>query len=178
MKQFACLFFLFALLTPVTLLAQSSAPIQCNAEDISKSVADIQDNLNQAQAAATKGDLQAAIASIEKVNDLSQSALSKCKGWTFEGTGTDALGPLQLEKGTYILEYTYKIPESTFALGVFGAELKNVDQEELIFDTVLDTQSKAGEFKGRKAIKLAGGRYLISITATGLEDWTATLTKP
>ncbi|MBZ0274842.1 MAG: hypothetical protein K8I60_01785 [Anaerolineae bacterium] len=168
---------IFAIVTGIS-VAQDSEGVLCTPDDLATSLTTTQDLLTQAQAAVTGGDIQVAIEFLRQVETEARAAQSLCKGWTFEGDSTDALGPLELEGGVYVLEYKVEVPESNFVFGAFTVEFENVGKEELIFDHVIETYSEAGEFDARKTVRLDGGRYLISVNPSGIGAWSISLSKP
>lgn len=154
------------------------AAFQCSAEDMLASISRSEEALNQAQTSATNGDLQAAFDALKQISEEITSTETQCRGWNFIGTSSDALGPLQLEAGVYILEYTAIVEEGAFVMGALVIQFENLDEEEFVFDSVLETYDEAGEHSGRKTVRLEGGRYLISVEPGGISNWTIALTKP
>ncbi len=168
--------FTFVMFTNV--LAQATTSYACSTDDVSTSISSSQEILQQAQTAIASGDIKEAMELLSKVEAENKNVQAKCKGWNFEGTRNDAIGPLELEAGVYIVEYTTSIVDSQMVLGVFGIEFENIEKDEMNFDTVLETYTKAGEFTGRKSVRLDGGKYLISLTSQGVSKWSLSLVKP
>lgn len=158
--------------------AQDSAQVACTPDDIKLSVTNTQQALQQIETALSTGDIQASLELLKDIENEARSIQSKCKGWNFAGVGTDALGPLELEPGVYILEYKADIASGPIVMGTLGINFENLDAEELIFDSVLEVFQKVGEQTGRKIVRLEGGRYLISLDAGNLNGWSLSLSKP
>ncbi|MCB9455837.1 MAG: hypothetical protein H6671_07625 [Anaerolineaceae bacterium] len=167
----------FSVITGIS-IAQDSEGILCTSDDLAASLATAQDSLTQAQIAVTNGDLQAALDFTRQVETQLRTAQSLCNGWNFEGDSTDALGPLELEEGVYILEYKVTVPESSFVFGALSIDFENLEKDELFFDGVLETYTESGEFDARKTVRLDGGRYLISVDASSIGMWSISLSKP
>ncbi len=164
-------------LTMSTSMAQDEK-VECNSEDMTTSITASQDLLGQAQTAIANGDLAMALTLLEETQRQITNGFSLCKGWYFEGEGPDALGPFELEAGVYIVDYASEIPEGSMPMGLFSIEFENLDQEEMIWDSVMEMRTEAGPFDGRQTVKLEGGRYMISVDATGITGWSFGLSKP
>jgi hypothetical protein len=171
-----CILFTFPMFTNV--FAQDAESYECSTEDVSTSVSSSQEMLQQAQAAITAGNIKDAMEILSKVESENKNIQAKCKGWNFEGNRNDAIGPLELEAGLYIVEYKTSVLDSQMVLGIFGLEFENVEKDEMNFDSVLESYTKAGEFTGRKTVRLEGGKYLISLTAQGINQWSLSVIKP
>lgn len=171
-----CILFTFAMFTNV--FAQNDSTYECSAKDVSTSISSSQEILQKAQDAVTSGNIKEAMELLSKAESENKNIQAKCKGWNFEGTRNDAIGPLELEAGVYIVEYKTSVLDSQMVLGVFGLEFENIEKNEMNFDSVLETYSKAGEFTGRKTVRVEGGKYLISLTAQGISQWSLSVIKP
>jgi hypothetical protein len=169
---------LYSTLVPLGILnAQDDQP-SCDTEEIATILAQAQDSLQQALVSMDAGDIGKTLSLLDEAANYIAVAHSQCHGWYFEGNGTDVLGPLELEGGVYILEYSSVLPDGPVAMGVLSIAFENLDQDELIFDNVTEMRTEFGEFSGRKSVRIEGGRYLISVDAANVGDWTIQLVKP
>jgi len=179
-RRFCVLVVALLLVLPVTAhaLAQDGTELQCTAEDIAGSMSAVRAVLDQAQAALDSGDLSGALASLDQSVAAISDVRSKCNGWYFTGDGNDVIGPLQLEGGVYKLEYAGAVPGGILSIGMFMVDFENVDEEEWVTDSVMEVFTESGDFAGGTSVRLDGGRYLISVDAAYLDEWTLRLTKP
>ncbi len=167
------------LIVAVLLLAVVPAGAQdelsCAAEDVTGALDAIETALASAREAVDEGDLAGALAAIEEVEATAAEVQQQCRGWMWEGTNEDAVGPLSLEAGVYVLNFEVTASQS---YGVFNAVFTNLDEEEFIGDFVNESLDEVGTYTGRQVIRLEGGRYLIGVDALGVEDWSLHLEKP
>jgi hypothetical protein len=178
MKRTTLLLLIVVCSSTLSVSHAQDSPFQCTSDDVLASVAKADELLTQVQNSASSGDIQAAFEAIRQISGELTSIQSLCQGWNFSGTGADALGPLELEAGVYVLEYSAEVEESAFILGGFVVQFENLDAEEFVFDSVLETYDEAGVHTGRKTVRLEGGRYLISVEPAGLIGWSLIMTKP
>ena len=164
---------------PLTMSASiAQDDVACSSDDMAASISTSQDLLAQAQTAIDNGDLATALTLLGKTQRELTNASSLCTSWYFEGEGPDALGPFELESGVYIVDYASEVPDSLMPMGIFSVQFENIDKDEMIWDDVTEMRTEAGPFDGRQTVKLEGGRYLISVDATGLKEWTTGISKP
>ena len=145
--------------------------LQCEPVTITDAITGAQDLLTQAQTSLDSSDLESALAALDEITTLTQEAGALCRGWYWEGTGNNALGPVELEAGSYLVEYTGIGGQ----FGIFGITPENLAQQEFLMPTM---ENPSGEFSGRALIRVGGGRYMLSVTAANIQEWSVTLTQP
>lgn len=158
--------------------AQNVLTYQCTLDDIQESIDNVRQTIVQIEDSLSSEHIQLALDLLKNVEDEARKTQSKCIGWNFAGDSTDALGPLELEAGVYILEYKVDVAQGPIVMGTLAIDFENLDAEEFIFDSVLEILQQAGEQTSRKTVRLKGGRYLISVDAANLNGWTISLSKP
>jgi hypothetical protein len=150
----------------------------CDVQGMKAAVTTAQNLLEQAQTAIDSNDMASALTLIREAQGQLSNAYSRCEGWYFEDEGPEVLGPLELGEGVYIIEYASEVPDGPFPMGIFSVEFENLDEDELIWDSIMEMRTEAGAFNGRQTVRLEGGRYLISIDAAGIKEWSLELSKP
>ncbi|MBP8972285.1 MAG: hypothetical protein KBH93_00305 [Anaerolineae bacterium] len=158
--------------------AQDSLSSHCSSQDMVAAIEAVEDVLARAKQAATDGDVTTALDLLAEASLSVTATQAQCRGWYFEGDGSDVLGPLDLDGGMYILEYASSVGSALIAGGMLTIEFESVDGSETIRDQVMELRMEAGDFSGRKTIRLDGGRYVISVQLMYLSDWTIQLVKP
>lgn len=170
---------LLAICPTVTQVAAQDGPsADCASEDMVAAIETLEDALARAKQAATDGDLTTSLDLLTEASRLMMTTQAQCRGWYFEGNGSDVLGPLELGGGIYVLEYASSVPSGLVSMGMLTIEFEPIEHDESIWDQVMEMRTEAGEFSGRKTFRLSGGRYLISMEAMYLGDWTIQLVKP
>lgn len=164
--------FIAILLLLLAMPTLGQGELQCEDESITAAIINTKVLLLQAQASLDSGDPEAAVTTLEEVAALTHQAVAACRGWHWEGVGNDALGPVELEAGSYLVEYEGIGGQLG---GVFGITPQSLAQQEFLMPTM---ESPSGEFSGRFLFHVEGGRYMLSVTTANIESWTVTLTQP
>jgi hypothetical protein len=136
------------------------------------------DHLESIDAAQSWDELLAALSKF-------QSAVAVCNnGYAWSGYGDGSIGPIDLEQGTYILEF-----KSSIDLGeefnYFSVHLEGItddsesDRNVIDHDTPSDPD-RAGEVietSNSAVLRLNGGKYLFNIEVLNYRDWSIKLYK-
>jgi hypothetical protein len=114
-----------------------------------------------------------------------QSAVAVCNnGYVWSGYGDGSIGPIDLEQGTYILEF-----ESSIDIGeehnYFNVHLEGITDEDesdpyIIGHEIPGDPGRAGEMieTGNSAVlRLNGGKYLFNVEVLNYRDWSIKLFK-
>lgn len=171
----------FAVSLSGTIAAQQEPPeIQCQADQVSTAIDELLGLLGQAQADTENNDLQSALTALKAVQTRSSAILNECWGLVFHGSGSNVLGPIELEPGLYILEYASEVPGGQMlSAGMLSVDLENVDDDEFLFLGIMEIRQAAGPFEGAKSFRVEGGRYIIDVEqAMYLGDWTIAVRRP
>lgn len=99
-------------------------------------------------------------------------------GYTWSGYGDSMLGPIDLEAGTYVLEYVSSVDRGAinyFNVHLVGLTDANEIDKYIIHDDVPDEEGRRGEViqvKGGTSLRLKGGKYLFEVSLLNYLDWT------
>ncbi len=120
----------------------------------------------------------------ETLNEF-QSVVATCnEGYIWSGFADSQIGPIELEQGVYILEYTSTVDRGE-VFNYFNVDLTSVTDESesedyIIYDDFPGDESHEGEIvelKGGATLRLNGGKYLFELDLLNYQDWTVRLYK-
>ena len=109
-----------------------------------------------------------------------QVEIAVCNGgYTWSGYGDSMLGPIDLEAGTYVLEYVSSVDRGEvfnyFGVHLVGLTDARESDKYIINDDVPGEQDRRGEVievKGGTSLRLKGGMYLFEVSLLSYLDWT------
>lgn len=113
------------------------------------------------------------------------SAVAVCNnGYVRSGYGDGSLGPVELEQGTYVLEYESSIDRGE-VFNYFNVHLEAItddgeSEDYIINDDSPDDPEREGEIaetNGSAVLRLNGGMYLFRVDVLNYRDWSLRLYK-
>lgn len=108
----------------------------------------------------------------QPANKTTPSTSEGSHRWT--GNTSEVIGPLELEKGIYILEYFAQNKGQDYSTFEISIDNLDLDSEEYL-SGVCEIRDD-GATKGRETKQLNGGKYVISVKVDSIKSWSLSFT--